>query len=52
MEGWMNLYDAGVCLGPQNDAIFEGSGFLGSILSLFHLGGILDAPMPSPPSGL
>ena len=25
----LNLYDAGVFLGPQNDAIFEGSGFLG-----------------------
>ena len=24
MEGWMNLYDAGVFLGPQKVAIFEG----------------------------
>ena len=33
MERWMNLYDAGVVyIGPQNDAIFEGSGFLGNMI--------------------
>ena len=33
MEGFepVWLYDAGVFLGPQNDASFEGSGFLGLV---------------------
>ena len=31
MDGWKNLYDAGVFGGPQNTVTtFEGSGFLGN----------------------
>ena len=37
MEGWTNLYDAKGLLVLLNDAIFEGSGFLGSSGSPFQV---------------
>ena len=37
MEGMVHLYYAGVFWGPQNDAIFEGSGFLQNMIYTFKI---------------